>query len=92
MRERPIHNGHGRVPGIRRLQILWMPGMEMGIVIQVNKKIRHIIMRMMYLKTSSPTENISQNYNTIGGRKSQEIRAFSSVLKLDKDIKFRIIT
>ena len=38
MRERPIHNGHGRVPGIRRLQILWMPGMEMGIVIQVNKK------------------------------------------------------
>ena len=75
MRERPIHNGHGGVPGIRRLQILWMPGMEMGIVIQV-KKIRHIIMRMMYLKTSSPTENISQNYNTIGGRKSQEIRAF----------------
>ena len=49
-------------------------------------------MRMMYLKTSSPTENISQNYNTIGGRKSQEIRALSSVLKLDKDIKFRIIT
>ena len=49
-------------------------------------------MRMMYLKTSSPTENISQNYNTIGGQKSQEIRAFSSVLKLDKDIKFRIIT
>lgn len=79
MWERPIHNGNGRVPGIRRLQILWMPGMEMGIVIQVNKKIRHIIMRMMYLKTSSPTENISQNYNTIGGRKSQEIRAFSSV-------------
>jgi hypothetical protein len=38
MWERPIHNGHGRVPGIRRLQILWMPGMEMGIVIQVNKK------------------------------------------------------
>nr|DAZ00658.1 MAG TPA: hypothetical protein [Caudoviricetes sp.] len=38
MRERPIHNGHGGVPGIRRLQILWMPGMEMGIVIQVNKK------------------------------------------------------
>ena len=61
-------------------------------MIQVSKKIRHIIMRMMYLKTSSPTENISQNYNTIGGRKSQETRAFSSVLKLDKDIKFRIIT
>ena len=61
-------------------------------MIQVSKKIRHIIMRMMYLKTSSPTENISQNHNTIGGRKSQEIRAFSSVLKLDKDIKFRIIT
>lgn len=61
-------------------------------MIQVSKKIRYIIMRMMYLKTSSPTENISQNYNTIGGRKSQEIRAFSSVLKLDKDIKFRIIT
>ena len=61
-------------------------------MIQVSKKIRHIIMRMMYLKTSSPTENISQNYNTIGVRKSQEIRAFSSVLKLDKDIKFRIIT
>ena len=61
-------------------------------MIQVSKKIRHIIMRMMYLKTSSPTENISHNYNTIGGRKSQEIRAFSSVLKLDKDIKFRIIT
>lgn len=61
-------------------------------MIQVSKKIRHIITRMMYLKTSSPTENISQNYNTIGGRKSQEIRAFSSVLKLDKDIKFRIIT
>ena len=61
-------------------------------MIQVSKKIRHIIMRMMYLKTSSPTENISQKYNTIGGRKSQEIRAFSSVLKLDKDIKFRIIT
>ena len=38
-------------------------------MIQVSKKIRHIIMRMMYLKTSSPTENISQNYNTIGGRK-----------------------
>ena len=61
-------------------------------MIQVSKKIRHIIMRMMNLKTSSPTENISQNYNTIGGRKSQEIRALSSVLKLDKDIKFRIIT
>lgn len=61
-------------------------------MIQVSKKIRHIIMRMMYLKTSSPTENISQYYSTIGGRKSQEIRAFSSVLKLDKDIKFRIIT
>ena len=61
-------------------------------MIQVSKKIRHIIMRMMYLKTSSPTENISQSYNTIGGRKSQEIWAFSSVLKLDKDIKFRIIT
>lgn len=61
-------------------------------MIQVSKKIRRIIMRMMYLKTSSPTENISQNYNTIGGRKSQEIRALSSVLKLDKDIKFRIIT
>lgn len=61
-------------------------------MIQVSKKIRHIIMQMMYLKTSSPTENISQNYNTIGGRKSQEIRALSSVLKLDKDIKFRIIT
>lgn len=45
-------------------------------MIQVSKKIRHIIMQMMYLKTSSPTENISQNYNTIGGRKSQEIRAF----------------
>jgi len=61
-------------------------------MIQVSKKIRHIIMRMMYLKTSSPTENIRQNYKTIGGRKSQEIRALSSVLKLDKDIKFRIIT
>ena len=61
-------------------------------MIQVSKKIRHTIMRMMCLKTSSPTENTSQNYNTIGGRKSQEIRAFSSVLKLDKDIKFRIIT
>lgn len=60
-------------------------------MIQVSKK-RHIIRIMMYLKTSSPTENISQNYNTIGGRKSQEIRAFPSVLKLDKDIKFRIIT
>nr|DAZ00657.1 MAG TPA: hypothetical protein [Caudoviricetes sp.] len=33
-------------------------------------------MRMMCLKTSSPTENISRNYNTIGGRRSQEIRAF----------------
>lgn len=38
MWERSIHNGHGRIPGIRRLQILWMSGMEMGIVIQVNKK------------------------------------------------------
>ena len=48
-------------------------------MIQVSKKIRHIIMRMMYLKTSSPPENISQNYNTIGGRKSQEIRAFTGI-------------
>lgn len=43
MWERPIHNGHGRVPGIRRLQILWMPGMEMGIVKKEDKKITHII-------------------------------------------------
>jgi hypothetical protein len=43
MWERPIHNGHGRVPGIRRLQILRMPGMEMGIVKKEDKKITHII-------------------------------------------------
>jgi hypothetical protein len=42
-------------------------------------------MRMMYLKTSSPTENISQNYNTIGGRKSQEISArFYHLLRILK--------
>lgn len=43
MWKRPVYNGHGRVPGIRRLQILRMPGMEMGIVKKEDKKITHII-------------------------------------------------